>query len=284
LADRAAALVRGAPLSRSTTPIMVNTGAAEIHTARLPALSRFLRASGEIAELSFAAARHGIRSRRDVALVIEQLDQVGVRSLSIVNLTAVFMGMVLALQMGNFLAKFGAQIFVSRIVGVSLLRELAPVLTALMVGGRVGAGITAEIGSMAVSEQIDAIRSLGADPVRKLVVPRVAALLVMLPLLTVIADAVGIAGGCLISVTELGLTTEFYTRTLLQALAFSDFFSGLAKAVFFAYFIGIIACRNGLEARGGADGVGRATTATVVAASVAVLISDFFLSKLFLAL
>jgi phospholipid/cholesterol/gamma-HCH transport system permease protein len=100
----------------------------------------------------------------------------------------------------------------------------------------------------------------------------------------VIADAVGIAGGCLISVTELGLTTEFYTRTLLQALAFSDFFSGLAKAVFFAYFIGIIACRNGLEARGGADGVGRATTATVVAASVAVLISDFFLSKLFLAL
>ena len=263
---------------------MVNAGAAEIHTASFPALSRFLRASGEIVELSLAAARQGIRSRRDITLVIEQLDQVGVRSLSIVNLTAVFMGMVLALQMGNFLAKFGAQIFVSRIVGVSLLRELAPVLTALMVGGRVGAGITAEIGSMAVSEQIDAIRSLGADPVRKLVVPRLVALLVMLPLLTVIADAVGIAGGCLISVTELGLTTEFYTRTLLQALAFSDFFSGLAKAVFFAYFIGIIACRNGLEARGGADGVGRATTATVVAASVAVLISDFFLSKLFLSL
>jgi phospholipid/cholesterol/gamma-HCH transport system permease protein len=263
---------------------MVNAGAAEIRDSSSAALSRFLRATGEIAELSVAAARLGIRSRRDLALVLEQLDQVGVRSLSIVNLTAMFMGMVLALQMGNFLAKFGAQIFVSRVVGVSLLRELAPVLTALMVGGRVGAGITAELGSMAVSEQIDAIRSLGADPVRKLVVPRMAALLTMLPLLTVIADAVGVAGGCLISITELGLTAEFYARTLLQALAFSDFFSGIAKAIFFAYFIGIIACHNGLAARGGADGVGRATTATVVAASVAVLVADFFLSKLFLSL
>jgi phospholipid/cholesterol/gamma-HCH transport system permease protein len=284
VANRAAALVRAATLKRFASPIMVNAGAAEIRLSSPPALSRFLRACGEIAELSFAAARLGIRSRRDLALVGEQLDQVGVRSLSIVNLTAMFMGMVLALQMGNFLAKFGAQIFVSRVVGVSLLRELAPVLTALMVGGRVGAGITAELGSMAVSEQIDAIRSLGADPVRKLVVPRMVALLVMLPLLTVIADAVGVAGGCLISIAELGLTTEFYNRTLLQALAFSDFFSGLAKAVFFAYFIGIIACHNGLAARGGADGVGRATTATVVAASVAVLVADFFLSKLFLSL
>jgi len=284
VANCTAALVRAATLKRFASPNMVNAGAAEIRLSSPPALSRFLRACGEIGELSFAAARLGIQSRRDLALVGEQLDQIGVRSLSIVNLTATFMGMVLALQMGSFLAKFGAQIFVSRVVGVSLLRELAPVLTPLMVGGRVGAGITAELGSMAVSEQIDAIRSLGADPVRKLVVPRMVALLIMLPLLTVIADAVGVAGGCLIAITELGLTTEFYTRTLLQALAFSDFFSGLAKAVFFAYFIGIIACHNGLAARGGADGVGRATTATVVAASVAVLVADFFLSKLFLSL
>ena len=248
-----------------------------------PAASFFVTV-GEIADLSIAAARHGVRTRRDVALVLEQLDQIGVKSLSIVNLTAVFMGMVLALQMGTFLAKFGAQIFVSRIVGVSLLREMAPVLTALMVGGRVGAGITAELGTMAVTEQIDAIRSLGADPVRKLVVPRVLALLIMLPLLTVIADAVAVAGGCLIAMTELGLGADFYFTTLLQALAFSDFASGLGKALFFAYFIGIIACHNGLNVRGGADGVGRATTRTVVAASVAVLIGDFFLSKIFLAL
>lgn len=253
-------------------------------TVTAPFLPSLLLAVGEAAELSLAAARQGIRSRRDAWQVLEQLDQIGVKSLSIVNLTALFMGMVLALQLGNFLARFGAQIFVSRIVGVSLLRELAPVLTALMVGGRVGAGITAELGTMSVTEQIDAVRSLGADPVRKLVVPRMLALLVMLPLLTVIADAVGIAGGCLISVTELGLTAEFYTTTLLQSLAFSDFFSGLGKALFFAYFIGIIACRSGLSVRGGADGVGRATTATVVASSVSVLIADFFLSKLFLVL
>jgi phospholipid/cholesterol/gamma-HCH transport system permease protein len=249
-----------------------------------PTVAGFLEGVGEITELSRSALKNGVRSRRDRELILEQLYQIGVRSLSIVNLTAVFMGMVLALQMGNFLAKFGAQIFVSRIVGVSLLRELAPVLTALMVGGRVGAGITAELGTMSVTEQIDAVRALGADPVRKLVVPRLIALMIMLPLLTVIADAVGIAGGCLISITELGLTTEFYTTTLLQALAFSDFFSGVGKAAFFAYFIGIIACRNGLTVRGGADGVGRATTSTVVAASVAVLGADFFLSKLFLSL
>jgi len=243
-----------------------------------------LAAVGEIAELSVAALRQTVHLRSDSALVMEQLDEVGVRSLSIVNLTAVFLGMVLALQIGVFLAKFGAQIFVSRIVGVSLLREMAPVLTALVVGGRVGAGITAELGSMKVTEQIDAIRSLGADPIRKLVVPRLLALLVMLPVLTVIADAIGVGGACLISVTELGLSMDFYTTSFIQALTFNDFFSGIGKAIFFGYFIGVIACYNGLRVEGGADGVGRATTSTVVASSVAVLIGDFFLSKLFLSL
>ena len=263
---------------------MSNGGAGQA-TASAPAAARgWLLAAGEVALLTAAAVRQAPRTRRDLWLIVEQLDQVGVRSLSIVNLTALFMGMVLALQLGNFLARFGAQIFVSRVVGVSLLRELSPVLTALMVGGRVGAGITAELGAMSVTEQIDAIRSLGADPVRKLVVPRVIALLIMLPLLTAIADAVGLAGGCLIAVTELGSTVEFYRTTLVQALGFSDFFSGLGKAVFFAYFIGIIACYNGMRVRGGADGVGRATTATVVGASVAVLVADFFLSKIFLSL
>lgn len=248
------------------------------------AVERFLTTLGDLALLSATAFRQALRPPFEWRLVAEQLDQIGVRSLSIVNLTAVFMGMVLALQLGVFMAKFGAQNFVSKVVGISLLREMAPVLTALMVGGRVGAGITAEIGSMKVTEQIDAIRSLGADPTRKLVVPRMTALLVMLPLLTVIADAVGIAGGCLIAVTELGMSAEFYATSLLQALVFSDLFSGLGKSVFFAYFIGIIACYNGLRVTGGADGVGRATTETVVAASVTVLVSDFFLSKLFLSI
>ena len=243
-----------------------------------------LEVLGEVVLLSNAALRLLASRPFEFRLLLDQLYQVGVRSLSIVNLTAVFMGMVLALQLGVFLAKFGAENFASRIVGLSVLREMAPVLSALMVGGRVGAGITAELGSMKVTEQIDAIRSLGADPIRQLVVPRLLALVIMLPLLTVIADTVGIAGGCLIAVLELDMSADFYWTSLLQVLVLSDLFSGLGKSVFFAYFIGVIACRNGLTVTGGADGVGRATTSSVVAASVTVLISDFFLSKVFLAL
>jgi phospholipid/cholesterol/gamma-HCH transport system permease protein len=201
-----------------------------------------------------------------------------------VNLTAVFTGMVMALQMGFFLAEFGAKIYISRIVGLAILRELGPVLSALMIGGRVGAGIAAELGSMAVTEQLDAMRALGADPVRKLVVPRLLALIVMVPALTVVADALGILGGYVISVGELHVDPTFYLSSLFQEVESNDIFSGLAKAMFFGYFIGIIACYNGLNVTGGADGVGRATTQTVVACSITVLVSDFFLTKLFLLL
>ncbi len=263
---------------------MSRAGLVDPQSSVFLGLSHLLTVLGDLALLSVSAARHALRPPFEGRLLFEQFDQIGVRSLSIVNLTAGFMGMVLALQLGVFLSKFGAQIFVSRVVGISLLREMAPVLTALMVGGRVGAGITAELGSMNVTEQIDAIRSLGADPVRKLVVPRMLALIVMLPLLTVLADGIGILGGCLITVTELQMSADFYGNSLLQALVFSDLFSGLGKSIFFAYFIGIIASYNGLTVTGGADGVGRATTSTVVASSVTVLISDFFLSKLFLAI
>jgi phospholipid/cholesterol/gamma-HCH transport system permease protein len=190
--------------------------------------------------------------------------------------------MVLALQLGHSLERFGAKMFVSRIVGVSLVREMGPILTALMIGGRVGAGIAAELGTMAVTEQVDALRALGASPVRALVVPRLLALLVMLPALTVIADVVGILGGLVIGMTELRISPEFYVNSLLQVMMVQDVLSGIGKSVFFAYFIGIIACRNGLRVTGGADGVGRATTRTVVEASIAVLVSDFFLTKLFI--
>jgi len=215
-------------------------------------------------------------------LVAQQLEQVGWRSLSIVNLTALFTGMVLALQLGSYLERFGAKMFVSRIVGMSLVREMGPVLTALMIGGRVGAGMAAELGTMAVTDQVDAVRALGASPVRNLVVPRLVAVLLMLPVLTIIGDLVGIIGGLLISVTELNVSGDFYINSLVQVLLLEDVFSGVAKSVFFGYFIGIIACYHGITVTGGADGVGRATTRTVVAASITVLISDFFLTKLFL--
>src|SRR6185295_8537944 len=167
-----------------------------------PRTTRLLEALGDIAELTWDAVRTAVRRPPSWRLIAEQMEQIGWRSLSIVNLTALFTGMVLALQLGNYLARFGAKMFVSRIVGMSLVRELGPVLTALMIGGRVGAGITAELGSMTVTEQVDAVRALGASPVRNLVVPRLVAVLLMLPVLTIIGDLVGIIGGLLISVTE----------------------------------------------------------------------------------
>ena len=247
------------------------------------AATEFVDALGELALLSRDALRYAIRRPPPWSTVVDQLEQIGWRSLSLVNLTALSLGMVLTLQLGHSLERFGAKMFVSRILGVSMVREMGPILTALMIGGRVGAGITAELGTMAVTEQVDALRALGASPVRALVVPRMVALFLMLPALTVIADFVGVMGGLVIGVTELRVSADFYFNQLLYGMMTDDVLSGLGKSVFFAYFIGIIACWNGLRVTGGADGVGRATTATVVAASITVLVADFFLTKLFLA-
>ncbi len=239
---------------------------------------------GEIGLLTVEVIRHLFRRPFETRLLIDQLDSIGVRSLNVVNLTAIFSGMVLALQMGQFLAAFGAKIYVSRIMGLSLLREMGPVLSALMIAARVGAGITAELGTMKVTEQIDAMRALATSPIKKLVVPRVLATIVMLPVLTVLADAIGLLGGLVISVTQLGVSGDYFYTSLIQNTALGDLFSGLGKSVFFGFLIAIIACWKGLTASGGADGVGRATTEAVVYASISVLISDFFLTKLFLSI
>ena len=216
-------------------------------------------------------------------LITYQLDVLGVQSFSIVLITAVFMGMVLALQTAYALQAFGAKLYVGEVVALSMTRELAPVLISLMVGGRIGAGITAEIGSMNVTEQVDALRALGADPVRKLVVPRFVAVVLALPLLVLIADALGIFGGYLISTFSLQIAGRFYLTHVFRLMQISDILSGLGKTFFFAAFITLIGCFNGMRAVGGADGVGRATTFTVVLSSIVILISDFFLTKLFLA-
>jgi len=214
--------------------------------------------------------------------ILRHVDHFGVGSLNLTNITALFTGMVLALQTAYALSSFGASLYVGQIVGMGLVRELGPVLTALMVGGRVGSGIAAELGSMQVTEQVDAMRSMGADPIRKLVVPRIWSIVISLPLLTILADTMGILGGMVISVFEEGTTASFYFQRVFHQMAINDFGSGIAKSVFFAFIIGVIACYNGLTARGGADGVGRATTNTVYAAAIAILIGDFFLTKLFL--
>jgi phospholipid/cholesterol/gamma-HCH transport system permease protein len=216
--------------------------------------------------------------------VLSQMDELGVKSVAITGITALFTGMVLALQTAYSLEAFGGKMFVGRVVSLSLVRELGPVLTALMVGGRVGSGITAEIGSMTVTEQVDALRSMAISPVRRLVVPRVVAVVFMMPILTAIADVLGILGGLAIAVLELRMTFQDYFTSIFQQLAISDVCSGLAKTFFFGFEIAVIGCYNGLQVEGGAAAVGRATTRTVVLASISILVSDFFLTKLFLAI
>lgn len=216
--------------------------------------------------------------------VLRQMDEIGVKSVSITGITALFTGMVMALQTAYSLAAFGGKFFIGRVVAVSLVRELGPVLTALMVGGRVGSGITAEIGSMTVTEQVDALRSMGVSPIRRLVVPRLLATVIMMPILTALADVLGILGGLLIGVVELQITAQDFLSSVWNYLKISDIMSGLGKTFFFGLEIAAIGCYNGLRVQGGAASVGTATTRTVVIASICVLISDFFLTKLFLSL
>jgi phospholipid/cholesterol/gamma-HCH transport system permease protein len=217
----------------------------------------------------------------ETRLWLVELEQIGVRSLGVAAITTIFTGMVLALQTAYSLPALGVKYYIGTVVSKSIVRELGPVLTALIVGGRIGAGMTAEIGTMNVTEQISAMRSMAADPVKKLVAPKLLATLIMLPSLTIIGNALGIFGGLLIATGQLNLTAGFYINDVLGALTLQDLFSGLGKSIFFAYFVTIVGCYNGLTARGGADGVGRATTNTVVLASILVLVSDFFLTKLF---
>jgi phospholipid/cholesterol/gamma-HCH transport system permease protein len=212
--------------------------------------------------------------------IVEQLDIIGIGSLTVVLLTGLFTGMVLALQMGTTLDQFGARPVVGRVVSASMVRELGPVLTTLMVTGRVGSGIAAELGSMVVTEQIAALRALGTDPVRKLVVPRVVAGLVMVPVLTIVSDGVGILGGLLISITQLRVAASVYWSNVYKGLYLDDLWMGLIKPLVLGFAVVTIACHVGLRTKGGTQGVGRATTNAVVGASVAVLTLDFLVTKL----
>ncbi len=211
--------------------------------------------------------------------IVEQFDAIGVGSLTVVLLTGLFTGAVLALQSGMTLDQFGARSVVGRLVSASMVKELGPVLTALIVTGRVGSGIAAELGSMTVTDQISALRALGTDPIRKLVVPRVLAGVVMMPVLTVISDFVGIVGAWVITVTQLRVASSVYWTSVVDGLYIQDVWMGLIKPVFLGFAIVSIACYVGMKTSGGTQGVGRATTQAVVAGSVAVLAVDFFITK-----
>ena len=213
-----------------------------------------------------------------------QMDMIGVGSLTIIILTGLFTGMVLALQSAYELEAFGAKMYVGRLVAVTMVRELGPVLSALMLAGRIGSGIAAELGSMEVSEQISALRAMGTDPIRKLVTPRMLAGIVAAPVLAIIADTFGLLGGYLISILFLGQSSTFYWTSAMDAILFLDLFTGLSKPIFFGFVVTMVGCYFGLSTTGGTEGVGRSTTQAVVTASILVLVVDFFLTKLFIAI
>jgi phospholipid/cholesterol/gamma-HCH transport system permease protein len=239
---------------------------------------------GSVARLTKNALVALFTTRFEGRALVYQMEQLGVRSLGIAAATAVFVGIVMAIQFAFSLEKFGARDSVGRIVGLSEARELAPSLTALVVGSRIGAGMAAEIGSMAVTEQIDAIRALGADPVRKLVVPRVLAAIIVLPLLTCFALVLGVAAAMVVSQLTFDVPMSFFMSTALDAVSMQDFASGIGKTPFFGYIIAILGCYYGFQTRGGTEGVGRATTTAVVTVSIAVLVADALLTQVFLSM
>jgi len=216
--------------------------------------------------------------------VVEQFEIIGVGSLTVVLLTGMFTGMVLALQSGLTLDQFGARSMVGRLVSASMVKELGPVLTALMVAGRVGSGIAAELGSMMVTDQIAALRALGTDPIRKLVLPRILAGVVMVPLLTCVSVAVGLLGAWIITTTQLKVASTVYWNSVVLGLYIQDVWMGIIKPFFLGFAIVSIGCHVGLRTAGGTQGVGRATTNAVVASSVAVLVVNFLVTKLLIVL
>jgi phospholipid/cholesterol/gamma-HCH transport system permease protein len=240
----------------------------------------------EVQDISLLAARAlGSVFRRPyhVRDILLQMDQIGVGSLSVVILTGFFTGAVLALQTSKTLSTFGAKGLTGSLVAVSLVRELGPVLSSLMLAGRIGSGIASELGSMVVTEQINAMRALGTDPIKKLVVPRILASISMLPILTIVADGVGVFGGLVIAVQLLGLSSGLYLNSAWNSLSYMDLFGGLLKPLIFGFLVAIVGCHCGLRTYGGTQGVGRSTTQAVVAASILILIFDLFLTRIILA-
>lgn len=231
-----------------------------------------------IMKVFYAAFRY----RWDFSELLHQLRQIGNKSLSIVSLIAIFTGMVFALQFSVGLGRFGLKMYVGQVIGIAIMRELGPVLTSLMVAARVGSGIAAEVGSMVVTEQVIAIEAMGANPVAKLVVPRVAACVIATPLLTIISCALGVLGGMMITIMEAGVTIRFYMDQIWRSIVMEDLVSGIGKTFFFGFFVAVMACYQGLQTEGGTEGVGHSTTKAVVYCAILIFVSDFFLTKLFI--
>jgi phospholipid/cholesterol/gamma-HCH transport system permease protein len=241
----------------------------------------FLGAVGRISLFTVRSVVHALTPPWYFNAIGRQMLDIGYFSLPVVGLTALFTGMVLALQSYTGFARFSAESAVATVVVLSVTRELGPVIAALMVAGRVGAAMAAEIGTMRVTEQIDALVTLSTEPKKYLVAPRLIAGLTMLPLLVVVADIIGVFGGYLVGVYKLGFNPAAYLKRTFDYLAFDDVFSGLVKSAVFGFLISLMGCYHGYNSEGGAQGVGRATTNAVVSASILILIFDYVLTQLF---
>jgi len=242
-------------------------------------IESFFREVGRFAHVLWRMLRWTPRRPWDFRELLRQMLKVGVNSLPVILLTAMFTGMVMALQTFTVLVRFGAERYVGSLVSLSMVRELSCVLGGLVIAGRAGSAMGAELGTMRVTEQIDALEVMATDPIHYLVVPRVWATVFVMPLLIVVADAIGIYGGYLVSVVLMGANPVSYMDNTFRFMDLSDLSSGLIKAAFFGMLIAVVGCQQGLYTRGGAEGVGRSTTRSVVVASIAILISDFFLTK-----
>lgn len=241
----------------------------------------FLAAAGRLSMFTINGVGHCLRPPFYFRIVGKQMIEIGYYSLPVVGLTAVFAGMVLALQSYTGFARFSAEGAIASVVVLSITRELGPVLAGLMVAGRIGAAMAAEIGTMRVTEQIDALTTLSTNPMKYLVAPRLIAGLTMMPLLVLVADIIGVFGGYLVAVHKLGFNPSNYIQNTMNILEFSDVFSGLVKASVFGFIVTLMGCYHGYHSKGGAQGVGMATTNAVVSASILILCSDYILTELF---
>jgi len=243
---------------------------------------RFVEHMGAITVLAWNALRAIVRRPLEIDSTIYQIESLGVRSLGIVAVTSIFIGMVMTVQFAFGLQRFGGIEYIPRVIVLSFLRELGPTLTAVIVGGRIGSGMAAEVGAMNVTEQVDAIRALGGDPAKKLVLPRLVAAMIVMPFLSIFADTLGTLGAMFVSNIEYQIRPRLFLQTSLESVLLSDLVSGLAKTPVFGFIIAIVGCHFGLTTTGGTEGVGQSTTRTVVVVSIAILVADYLLTRIFI--
>ena len=244
---------------------------------------RQIHTLGGVAELTGAAIRRLFRPPLEMRATVHELEVIGWQSVGVVGMLGMFVGMVLVVQTGFTLQRFNAEVYASEMVALATVREMGPVLAGFLVAGRIGSGIAAEIGSMVISEQIDAMRSLGADPIKKLVLPKAIAAFFGLPLLTIVADVIGILGGMAMAALMLNVSPQYFFTRVQESVTIGDLMSGVAKTAFFGLIIVLVACHHGFRTTGGTVGVGRSATESVVMSCVLILFADLLLTMLFFA-